>query len=159
MGLDTSHDCWHGPYSAFSRWRDDLAKAAGIPLQLMENFFETRIGSETMEWAAPRDGGPLCRSPHGPALHAFVERVSRWLPVRWESLRPDILHVLLNHSDCDGLIEAKYCGPLADRLAELLPLLPQIDAALHVAGPRARTQTFIDGLRAAAAAGEDVEFH
>jgi hypothetical protein len=21
MGLDTSHDCWHGPYSAFMRWR------------------------------------------------------------------------------------------------------------------------------------------
>lgn len=21
MGLDTSHDCWHGAYSAFTRWR------------------------------------------------------------------------------------------------------------------------------------------
>jgi hypothetical protein len=21
MGLDTSHDCWHGPYSQFMRWR------------------------------------------------------------------------------------------------------------------------------------------
>ena len=24
MGLDTSHDCWNGPYSAFMRWRSFL---------------------------------------------------------------------------------------------------------------------------------------
>lgn len=24
MGLDTTHDCWHGPYSAFMRWRVEL---------------------------------------------------------------------------------------------------------------------------------------
>lgn len=24
MGLDTSHDCWHGPYSQFMRWRQWL---------------------------------------------------------------------------------------------------------------------------------------
>lgn len=24
MGLDTSHDCWHGPYSQFMRWREEL---------------------------------------------------------------------------------------------------------------------------------------
>lgn len=24
MGLDTTHDCWHGPYGAFSRWRIHL---------------------------------------------------------------------------------------------------------------------------------------
>ena len=29
MGLDTTHDCWHGAYLAFSRWRDQLAEVAG----------------------------------------------------------------------------------------------------------------------------------
>lgn len=29
MGLDTSHDCWHGPYSAFHRWRVALHRDAG----------------------------------------------------------------------------------------------------------------------------------
>jgi hypothetical protein len=29
MGLDTSHDCWHGAYSSFNRWRDKLAEVAG----------------------------------------------------------------------------------------------------------------------------------
>ena len=24
MGLDTTHDCWHGPYSAFMQWRAEL---------------------------------------------------------------------------------------------------------------------------------------
>lgn len=24
MGLDTSHDCWHGPYSSFMEWREEL---------------------------------------------------------------------------------------------------------------------------------------
>lgn len=29
MGLDISHDCWHGAYSAFMRWRMAIAEVAG----------------------------------------------------------------------------------------------------------------------------------
>lgn len=29
MGLDVSHDAWHGAYSAFHRWRTALAEATG----------------------------------------------------------------------------------------------------------------------------------
>ena len=29
MGLDTTHDCWHGAYSAFHRWRTKLAEVSG----------------------------------------------------------------------------------------------------------------------------------
>ena len=32
MGLDTSHNCWHGPYSSFNRFRHTLAKQIGIDL-------------------------------------------------------------------------------------------------------------------------------
>lgn len=28
MGLDTSHDCWHGSYSWFAEWRQAVANAA-----------------------------------------------------------------------------------------------------------------------------------
>jgi hypothetical protein len=28
MGLDTSHDCWHGPYSSFGEFRSALFDAA-----------------------------------------------------------------------------------------------------------------------------------
>lgn len=30
MGLGTSHDCWHGPYSAFNAWRKEICEAAGL---------------------------------------------------------------------------------------------------------------------------------
>lgn len=29
MGLDTSHNCWHGAYSSFNRWRTKLCEVAG----------------------------------------------------------------------------------------------------------------------------------
>ena len=39
MGLDTSHDCWHGAYSSFMAWRQAIAKAAGYPgLLTMQGF-------------------------------------------------------------------------------------------------------------------------
>lgn len=28
MGLDTTHDAWHGPYSRFNQWRDHVAQKA-----------------------------------------------------------------------------------------------------------------------------------
>lgn len=30
MGLDTSHDAWSGPYSAFNRFREAIATACGV---------------------------------------------------------------------------------------------------------------------------------
>ena len=33
MGLDTSHNAWHGAYSSFSHWRDALCNAAGWTLE------------------------------------------------------------------------------------------------------------------------------
>lgn len=39
MGLDTTHDCWHGSYSGFMRWRQAVAAAAGLPeLERMEGY-------------------------------------------------------------------------------------------------------------------------
>jgi hypothetical protein len=29
MGLDTTHNCWHGSYGSFGRWRKAVADAAG----------------------------------------------------------------------------------------------------------------------------------
>lgn len=120
MGLDTSHDAWHGAYSAFHRWRNEIAKAADIPpLDSMEGF-----------------GGA----------------------VRWDQLKPDPLHVLLHHSDCDGEIAPEDCAKIADRLEELLPKLPDGDHP-HIGNWRDKTQRFIDGCRAAAAANEPLDFH
>lgn len=138
MGLDTTHGCWSGAYSAFSRWRERLAEVCGIPLNVMAGFYQqpsTRVEN--------RRGGSLLVG----------------LPLKWELLKPDPLHVLLNHSECDGSIAHKDCLPLAKRLKELLPLLPEGDGGGLIGDWREKTQTFIDGLMRAHEAGEDVEFH
>src|SRR6266704_3253374 len=88
MGLDTSHGCWHGAYSAFQRWRGTLMRVAyQRDIMSMQGF-----------------GG---KTP-------------------WSSLGKDPLIVLLNHSDCDGIIKAKDCAPLADRLENLSRMIPML---------------------------------
>lgn len=133
MGLDTTHDCWHGAYSAFGRWREKIAEVAGLPpLGLMEGFY-TRLA----------DG---------------IGKAYPTLPIKWEWLKPDPLHILLNHSDCDGEIDWRDCPSIADRLEELLPLLPEGNLA-HIENWRNRTTAFIKGLREAYNKRENVEFH
>lgn len=120
MGLDTTHDCWSGSYSAFGDWRRELARAAGLPpLETMEGF-----GGETL----------------------------------WADLTPDILHVLIHHSDCEGEIDHKHCAPLAGRLESLMPFIPSDVRGWPRNGVRNSTRLFIAGLREADEAGEPVEF-
>lgn len=38
MGLDTSHNCWHAPYSSFNTFRKLLASRIGMVLDNMEGF-------------------------------------------------------------------------------------------------------------------------
>jgi len=144
MGLDVSHDCWHGAYSAFHRWRVKLCEVAGLPpLDLMEGFYEA--------------GGfnPLGEAESG----AVRGHILAQLPISWDCLKPSPLHTLLNHSDCDGSIAWGDCAAMADALEALMPELPADDDAGHIGNWREKTQAFIDGLRLAAEQKEDVEFH
>lgn len=150
MGLDCSHDCWHGAYSAFMRWREKLAEVAGLPpLMLMDGFYK------------PLNCGDLPTLYCGDRALAneYLSRIDKLLPISWDCLEDDVLHDLLYHSDCDGELDAEICAPLADRLEELLPLLPNGDGGGHIGDWRDKTQKFIDGLRLAAERGESVEFH
>ena len=38
MGLDTTHGCWHGSYSSFAQFRQELALLVGIKLDEMDGF-------------------------------------------------------------------------------------------------------------------------
>ncbi len=138
MGLDTSHDCWHGAYSAFSRWRNEIAMAAGYMVGDVK--YENGFTSKTVlvDWGHVTEAN---------------------LAGQWDATPADPLMVLIAHSDCEGVIKPAQAGPLADRLESLLPKLPTEDAPGHIGNWRDKTQAFIDGLRAAAKAGEDVEFH
>jgi hypothetical protein len=138
MGLDTSHDCWSGAYGAFSRWRDKLAEVAGYEFKLHEGDYSPAPIVDWNTLHADMANGPLMGG--------------------WDETPADPLLILIAHSDCDGWIRHAQTGPLADRLEELLPLLPEGEAPGHVRHWRNTTQRFIDGLRLAAANGEDVEF-
>ena len=132
MGLDTSHDCFHGSYGTFKRFRTELAKAAGYGI------------NET-----PRLG----QSDYKLDWEAFAPENYQG---EWDHDLGDPLLYLLVHSDCDGVIHPEQGRKLADRLEQLLPLVGEGDSGWWM---RKKTQSFIDGLRAAAEAGEYVDFH
>lgn len=99
MGLDTSHDCWHGPYSAYGRWRNALAQAAGYGL--------VKTGPYKIE------------VPDLPYERFTLANAAG----DWGTVPEDPLLYLLVHSDCDGAIHPEQGRALATRLGELLPKL------------------------------------
>lgn len=145
MGLDTSHDCWSGAYSAFSRWRDKLANVAGYMIA-------------KVDFSSTGDRMDALMGPRDTVLIDWGHIEEKNYQGDWDIMPADPLILLIAHSDCDGVIHPQHAGPLADRLAELLPLLPEGETHGHVRHWRNTTQRFIDGLRAAADAGEDVVF-
>ena len=160
MGLDTSHDAWHGAYSAFMRWRTKIAAVAGIPpLNLMEGFFERdTIYDPIKEHAAVILTMRKNLAEQGETVN--VDDLYEGLPIRWDSLKPSSLHELLYHSDCDGHIGWKSCGKIADSLEALLPKLADLpDNPGHIGNWKEKTEKFIKGLRKAHAAKERLEFH
>jgi len=124
-----------------------LAKVAGLPpLLMMEGFWP---GVIRYDRSLLDEGNPV---------HRLLADMLEELPIKWECLKPDPLCVLLYHSDCDGIIEHMDCKPIAERLKELIPLLPMSDGAGHIGNWRDKTQAFVDGLLEAHEAGEGVEF-
>lgn len=146
MGLDTTHDAWSGAYGAFSRWREALALAAGYEVaRLVENEdLAGRYGRQTIliDW-----GHVEPKNYEGD-----------WDQIPCGTLGPDPLILLIAHSDCDGYLEPEHCALLADRLEELIPALDGQDLGSHVPDAGVKTRRFIRGCRAAAAAGERMEF-
>jgi hypothetical protein len=139
MGLDVTHGCWHGAYSAFSRWRQTIAEAAGYDVWRVEY-------DEPAGYIAPTimlDWG------HIPEATLYGE---------WDSNPSDPLIILFAHSDCEGVIYPPQAALLAKRLEEILPLLPTEDDQGHIGNWRNKTQQFIDGLNKAASREEVVEF-
>jgi hypothetical protein len=151
MGLDTSHNAWHGAYSAFHRWRQKIAQVAGLPpLELMEGFYDPLPPNDRHLSTLYAGIG----KEYSHSLKTLDER----LPIKWETLNPSPLHELLCHSDCDGEIKWKACGKIADELEKLLPLLDE-EGGGHIGNFREKTETFIKGLRLAHSKKENLDFH
>jgi hypothetical protein len=147
MGLDISHDAWHGAYSAFHRWRSKIAEVNGIPLELMDGFYYKHYTIKSI----------LEHQTLGYGTETLLH-IDSLLPIYWDILKPDVLHILLIHSDCDGTIEVEHLEGIANRLEETLPLLPEQDDNGHIGNWREKTQKFIDGCRLALSQNEPLRF-
>ena len=138
MGLDVSHDAWHGAYSAFARWRHKIAELAGYAVwkvQYDDGYTDNTI---MLDWGHITEAN---------------------LMGEWDETPADPLIVILAHSDCDGLIHPAQAAPLADALEALMPKLVQLgDTTGHIQNWAYKTRLMIDGLRLAAERGEDLEF-
>jgi hypothetical protein len=136
MGLDTTHDAFHGAYTAFNRFRQAICKAMGGSFPPHETEFFTdgeRIRPDLWHW------GPGYNAQSHPGLNE-----------------------LLLHSDCDGLLSPKVCRLLADELESLLPQISALgDGGGHIAdqgGYGGVCRKFINGCRLAAENNEPLEF-
>lgn len=142
MGLDTTHDCWHGPYSAFSRWCEALARAAGYAVWPVDSM-ELHALKRTVVMI---DWGHIGGEAH--------------LEGDWDETPSDPLLVLIVHRDNGGHINPAQAGPLADRIEQLAALLPpEQHGSWDPDWMKVKAAKFVAGLRKAAAAGETVRFH
>lgn len=96
MGLDTTHNAWHGPYSSFNEFRRAILKAYNG-----EDLFEY----EGYESRCKRDNG--YESP-GKALI---------------NIDDDGILLLMDHSDCEGNIRWVDCKLVADSIERIITKL------------------------------------
>lgn len=130
MGLDTSHDAWHGGYTWFGVWRAAVARAAGCPVDVAQQ----RYTLDADEW--------LPENYYG----------------KWHKRElSDPIMYLLVHSDCEGVIKPKHARLIADRLEELAPRIRAIGREDQGWIDKC-TQRFIEGLRLAVSVNEKVVF-
>lgn len=118
MGLDTSHDCWHGPYGQFMRWRTWLAAQVGLPLQITEGFIDSILEESDLEKIQ-------ALMPYGLGEPFMTARVSVDGLVRGggfirQSIISHPLKPLLCHSDCNGRLRWWECRDIAIALLAVL---------------------------------------
>jgi hypothetical protein len=149
MGLDCSHDAFHGAYSAFNRLRQEAARAIGGSFpphflyddegQLVKGQDGLAVFDEDLDGAYFYSGEDYSKTTH-PGLFEFLE-----------------------HSDCDGEISPAMCLRVASDLEELLPQVQALGsvAAGHILNRGGYVEVlrkFIAGCREAAVAGEPLRF-
>lgn len=149
MGLDTTHDCWHGAYSGFAVFRELVGRAAGLPYRVSERQYGDGIRHTLdIDWEQITDAqidGDWIEPP-------CIERVGYDPP-----LRDPVLYLLI-HSDCEGKLRCKYLKELKARLEELEPAYDQLVNGHEDGWYKRRLRQFIDGLALAIKKGDDVAF-
>jgi len=147
MGLDCSHDAFHGAYSAFNSFRQAVAFAIG--------------GSFPPHYKRDEKGSFLRDEADKLIRDTSLDDESVYTGDDYTQEKYPGLFEFLSHSDCDGEISPEMCKAVADDLEPLLEKMPD-ECFGHIArdgGYRQVLQRFIDGCRAAHAAGEPLDFH
>jgi hypothetical protein len=149
MGLDCSHDAFHGAYGAFNRLRQEVCRAIG--------------GSFPPHWKYAEDGSPV-RDENGYVVYDREKEDEFWY---WgegygEETHPG-LKEFLAHSDCDGEISPEMCRRVADDLESILPKVEALGSSStgHIAklgGYIEVLRKFIAGCRSASAVGTPLRF-
>ena len=143
MGLDTTHGAFHGAYSAFNRFRQVIAEAAGGSYPPHKT--PLIIGGE--EVTNPDDG--------------------MWYVPDWDEFQ--IAHPGLSaffvSNDCEGQFSPETCKQMADEIEALLPEIKFVASRHIAAGHLERdggyvkvAERYIAGCRAAHAANEALEY-
>lgn len=152
MGLDCSHDAFKGAYSAFNRLRQFVCAATGPD------------GSYPSHWQYTATGD-IKKGPDGRTLYRDgLDADKFYIGDEYDSETHPGLWEFLTHSDCDGEISPEMCTKVADDLEALLPRMEALrwESHGHIAARGGFVEVvrkFIAGCRAAAAAGEPLDFH
>lgn len=130
MGLDTTHNCYHGAYGSFARFRNAIQDAAG-DLPFLDATGEFSYSYHIVGKTYP------ARCYYG------------W----WDAEFPydDVLEVLFVHADCEGYIFPRDGEDLANRLEGFIEKVDPEE--------QPSVRQFINGLRRAAAENEIVRFY
>ena len=148
MGLDCSHDAFHGAYSAFNRLRQFICAAIE--------------GTYPPHWIYSHSGTPLQDDRGGLKTLALSDKYF-FLPDIYSRHEWPGLYEFLLHSDCDGEIDPETCLSVANDLERLMPQFEALrwESVGHIANRGGYVEVvrkFIAGCRAAAAAGESLRF-
>ena len=123
MGIDFSHCGAHWAYSGFNRFRERIAGEIGINLRDMEGF-----------------------SGFLPTPNQEEKEALKWNKII------DPIKLLLNHSDCDGILTPEECAKVAPRLREIISDWDDEDY------DKQNAIELAEGMEQASFLGEDLEF-
>ncbi|MEQ9091812.1 MAG: hypothetical protein RIE52_12020 [Balneola sp.] len=138
MGLNISYRAFDAPYSVFMRFRVELAKRMGIPLRLMEGFY-----SDSPDYMDNPFAMLERKYPKGNETEMWkIREIKEVLPLKWETLKPNPIHELLYHSDCDGYINFSSVRKMVPELEKLVNKEEQSEF-------QERLETFISGCKVA----------
>lgn len=169
MGLDVSHDCFSGAYSAFENLRHHIIMYSGRlpPGDAPRGHFSlSDEAADILEKAAIGDPHHLI------GRHVYFRRWWQFYKKRCillfnrndlaRILEIDPLALLLWHSDCGGILPKRSCRPIANCLYEIAPKIPLEErGSPHIergGGLRDCVIKFADGLMKAHQSGEYVIF-